>query len=93
VQVSTDVPLAPLTTLGLGGPAAPASGGPILYWHVDDVFAVMERLLTLGGELHQGLTDRGGGFVTASVTDPFGNVLAIMHNPHYLEILNSRSGP
>ncbi len=73
--------------------AAPASGGPILYWHVDDVFTVMERLLALGGELHQGLTDRGGGFVTASVTDPFGNVLAIMNNPHYLEILNSRSGP
>jgi hypothetical protein len=26
-------------------------------------------------------------FVTAAVIDPFGNVLGIMHNPHYLEIL------
>lgn len=25
----------------------------------------------------------GQGFVTASVTDPFGNVLGIMYNPHY----------
>jgi hypothetical protein len=35
-------------------------------------------------------TPRGDkGFVTAAVVDPFGNVLGIMHNPHYLEILKS----
>jgi hypothetical protein len=28
--------------------------------------------------------------VTASVVDPFGNVLGIMHNPHYLEIVAAR---
>jgi hypothetical protein len=27
--------------------------------------------------------------VTAAVVDPFGNVLGIMYNPHYLEILQS----
>ena len=27
------------------------------------------------------------GFVTAAVVDPFGNVLGVMYNPHYLEIL------
>jgi hypothetical protein len=27
--------------------------------------------------------------VTAAVVDPFGNVLGIMYNPHYLEILAS----
>jgi catechol 2,3-dioxygenase-like lactoylglutathione lyase family enzyme len=37
------------------------------------------------------LTERGPGFVTASVVDPFGNVLGIMHNRHYLDILG-RSG-
>jgi hypothetical protein len=26
--------------------------------------------------------------VTASVVDPFGNVIGIMNNPHYLDILN-----
>lgn len=31
------------------------------------------------------------GFVTASVVDPFGNVLGIMANPHYLQILTSRA--
>jgi hypothetical protein len=29
------------------------------------------------------------GFVTVAVVDPFGNVLGIMHNPHYLEMLHT----
>ncbi|MER5183323.1 hypothetical protein ABT009_34110 [Streptomyces sp. NPDC002896] len=29
------------------------------------------------------------GFVGASVVDPFGNILGIMYNPHYLEVLGS----
>ena len=32
-------------------------------------------------------TERGPGFVTASVVDPFGNVLGVMYNQHYLEML------
>jgi hypothetical protein len=35
-------------------------------------------------------TERGPGFVTASVVDPFDNVLGIMYNRHYLEILDAR---
>ena len=32
------------------------------------------------------MTRRGdGGFITASVVDPFGNVLGIMQNPHWRE--------
>jgi hypothetical protein len=27
--------------------------------------------------------------VTAAVVDPFGNVLGVMYNPHYLEVLES----
>jgi hypothetical protein len=34
--------------------------------------------------------DRGNGFVTATVVDPFGNILGIMRNPHYLEVLGSQ---
>jgi len=29
---------------------------------------------------------------TASVVDPFENVLGIMHNPHFLEVLGSTRG-
>jgi hypothetical protein len=27
----------------------------------------------------------GEGFISASVIDPFGNILGLMYNPHYLE--------
>jgi hypothetical protein len=30
------------------------------------------------------------GFVTATVVDPFGNVLGVMYNPHYVEVLAQR---
>ncbi len=69
--------------------AGPA--GAVVYWHVDDVAGAVERLLTLGAKEHEPLTPRGEGFVTASVVDPFGNILGVMHNPHYLEVLGRGS--
>jgi hypothetical protein len=72
-------------------PAVPAEpAGAIIYWHVDDVKATYAQLLTLGAKEHQPLTDRGHDFVTASVIDPFGNILGIMYNPHYLAVLGAQ---
>ncbi|TDE42613.1 VOC family protein [Nonomuraea mesophila] len=62
-------------------------GGAVMHWHVDDVEATFQKLLSMGAEEYQPITPRGSGFVTASVVDPFGNVLGIMYNPHYLEVL------
>jgi predicted enzyme related to lactoylglutathione lyase len=65
-------------------------GGAVMYWHVDDVAATFERLLSMGAKEYQPITPRGDqGFVTAAVVDPFGNVLGIIYNPHYLETLKS----
>jgi predicted enzyme related to lactoylglutathione lyase len=71
-------------------PGGPATGpaGAIMYWHVDDVGAALGRLLAMGAKEYQPYTERGTGFITASVVDPFGNVLGIMYNPHYLEMLD-----
>lgn len=69
-----------------GAPTEPA--GAIIHWHVDDVRAALERLLALGATPYLPLTEHGPGFVTASVADPFGNVLGIMYNKHYLEMLS-----
>jgi len=73
-------------------PAGWAAGitGTVVYWHVDDVAATRARLLALGAKEHMPIIERGVGFVTASVIDPFGNVLGIMYNAHYLAILNAR---
>lgn len=66
--------------------AATTPGGAVLHWHVDDVRAALERLLAMGATPYQPLTEHGEGFVTASVVDPFGNVLGVMYNRHYLEV-------
>ncbi|WP_329095451.1 VOC family protein [Streptomyces sp. NBC_01439] len=68
--------------------AAKDPGGAVAYWVVDDLPAVRGRLMDLGATEYQPVTAHGdAGFVTAAVTDPFGNVLGIMRNPHYLEVL------
>ena len=67
--------------------ATAGSGGAIAYWHVDDLKATFDKLIAMGATVYQPITPRGNnGFVTASVVDPFGNILGIMSNPHYLEI-------
>jgi predicted enzyme related to lactoylglutathione lyase len=62
-------------------------GGAIVYWHVDDPVQALADLLARGATLHDPVRERGEGFVTASVVDPFGNVLGVMYNPHYVEVL------
>ncbi|TJZ58855.1 VOC family protein [Streptomyces piniterrae] len=71
------------------GGAASGSGGAVMHWHVDDVMAALEKLLAMGAKEYQPVTERGAGFVTASVVDPFGNILGIMYSPHYLEVLGA----
>lgn len=69
---------------------ATRSGGVVAYWHVDDVDAALDRLVNLGATVREQPRDRGQGFITATVTDPFDNILGIMFNPHYLDVLATR---
>jgi len=69
--------------------SATGPAGAVVFWHVDDVAATLERLLSMGAKEHEALTVREAGFITASVVDPFGNILGIMYNPHYLDILGT----
>lgn len=70
--------------------AAAGPGGALVYWHVDDLDATLARLLELGAVEYEPMTERGTGFRTASVVDPFGNVLGVMHNPHYAQMVAPR---
>jgi predicted enzyme related to lactoylglutathione lyase len=63
--------------------------GAIVYWHVDNVQAALERLLAMGATPREAAADFGGGYAGASVVDPFGNILGIMHSPHYLQVLGA----
>jgi predicted enzyme related to lactoylglutathione lyase len=69
------------------------ASGIVAYWAVDDVQASFDRLVSLGATVHQVPIERGPGFVTASVVDPFGNVFGVMFNQHYLDVLGSQAGP
>ncbi len=70
-----------------GVAAGPA--GAVVFWHVDDLPAALVRATSMGATQNDPLTEREAGFATASVIDPFGNILGLMRNPHYLEILGS----
>lgn len=64
-------------------------GGAVVYWHVDDIPATLQRLREMGAHEHEPTRDFGG-FIAASVIDPFGNILGVMYNPHYLDVLGTR---
>ena len=68
-------------------PPAPAgSGSVVTYWQVQDVQQAVDDLVARGAAVHAPVTVRGDeGFVTASVTDPFGSILGLMHSPHWAD--------
>ena len=71
--------------------ASNGPGGAVVFWHVDDLPATLIRLAEMGATTYEKVTERGHGFVTASVVDPFGNVLGVMTNPHYVEMAPART--
>lgn len=68
-----------------------APGGQVAFWHVDDVEAAHADLLARGATAREPVTERGEGFRTAVVVDPFGNLLGVMENPHYVEVVARRA--
>lgn len=51
-------------------------------------FATMN--IWAGATEYQPITPHSEDVVTASVVDPFGNLLGVMSNPHYFDILAQR---
>ncbi|WP_410653771.1 VOC family protein [Amycolatopsis sp. cmx-4-54] len=68
-------------------PASSGTCGAAVAWHVDDIDAALTRLKAMGAIEHEPKTLLEGGFASASVIDPFGNVLGLTYNPHYLAVL------
>lgn len=62
----------------------PGPGGDTVYWAVDDAAAAVESLVAKGATLRDKPQDVGNGIVVASVVDPFGNVLGVIRNPHFV---------
>src|SRR5215216_7836916 len=49
--------------------SATGPAGAVVYWHIDDVPATLDRLLSLGAKQYEAPRDFGGGFIGASVVD------------------------
>jgi predicted enzyme related to lactoylglutathione lyase len=71
-------------------PIKNVKGGAIIYWHVDALDKTIEKFVSENAILIEKPVERGNGFITAILEDPFGNIIGLMYNPHYNEILNSK---
>lgn len=69
-------------------PVKNVKGGAVIYWHVDDLDKTIEKFVSENAVLIEEPVERGHGFVTAILEDPFGNTIGLMYNPHYKEIIN-----
>jgi lactoylglutathione lyase len=56
----------------------------VAYWGVEDIRAEHKRLLDLGATSVSDVQDVGGGILVAEVADPFGNVIGLIYNPHFV---------
>jgi predicted enzyme related to lactoylglutathione lyase len=69
--------------LGLIPDGEPGVAGPQPLWGVADASRAYARLIELGASPLDAVTDVGGGIKVGAVTDPFGNRLGIIENPHF----------
>ena len=61
----------------------PDGDGVATYWGTNDIVAEHARLISLGAQNNGPINDVGDGIKTATLTDPFGNVIGIIENPHF----------
>ena len=57
--------------------------GVTAYWRVADCAAAHARVLALGARELSAVQDVGEGIKVSSVTDPDGNALGLIENPHF----------
>jgi predicted enzyme related to lactoylglutathione lyase len=61
----------------------PGAGGVVVYWGVTNADSAHARLLELGAQEFEPVTDVGGGIRVSVVLDPFGNLFGVIENPHF----------
>jgi predicted enzyme related to lactoylglutathione lyase len=55
----------------------------VVYWGVEDIKTAYQKVEELGAKKHSDVQDVGGGIMVVTVSDPFGNILGIIENPHF----------
>lgn len=55
----------------------------LTYWGVDKIETEFERILSLGGTVHEKPTNVGGEIVVATLFDPWKNIIGLIYNPEF----------
>jgi predicted enzyme related to lactoylglutathione lyase len=70
--------LDPNQSTGQAGP-----GGSVAYWRVAEIDAAVQHFVRSGATLVSAVQDVGEGIKVATVSDPFGNWIGLIENPHF----------
>lgn len=72
--------------LGLQPEKVPTANKPesvVTYWGVNDIMYSYKRLIKLGATDNEKPFNVGGEIMTATVKDPYGNILGLIYNPEF----------
>ena len=58
-------------------------GGAVAYWRVDDIEKAVEHFVGTGANVMAAVQDVGDEIKVATVSDPFGNPIGLIRNPHF----------
>lgn len=61
----------------------PGESGVVAYWGVQNLKETVEHFVARGAIVHSPAQDVGDGIKVATVSDPFGNLIGLIENPHF----------
>ena len=64
-----------------GGAAGP--GGAVAYWRVEKIEPAVDHFTSSGATIVAAVQEVGDGIKVATVSDPFGNLIGLIENPHF----------
>jgi predicted enzyme related to lactoylglutathione lyase len=62
---------------------AAGEGGSVAYWGVKNLEAALPKFVRDGAKLRSEPHEVGEGIRVASLSDPFGNIIGLIENPHF----------
>ncbi len=63
---------------------ATGGGGVVAYWRVAEIEGAVRHFLTSGASAVTPVQEVGEGIKVATVADPFGNLIGLIENPHFV---------
>ena len=61
----------------------PGADGGVAYWRVPEIDSAVSRFVGAGARIVAEAKDVGEGIKVATVSDPFGNSIGLIENPHF----------